>query len=363
MPGIAVTTTALNRKTVDILLLPVSGSEGYGEFARCRMIARACSERWPGLIIRFGLSRHAVDADDSGLDVARLDDSPTRDVEGTAALLRDSRARLAIFDSGGRASLLRIAREAGGRTAFISSRPSSRRRAFSLRRMRHLDEAWLVGDPVSQPRNLGLRERLAKTFITRTRHQFMGPVFPAPRAAPNPAADAAGGDYALFVPGGGATGGREIAAVYLAAAERYARATGQGAVVVAGPGSGLPEGRHAVPVIRHLPPQAFINALAGCTLAVTGGGSVVAQALALDRPVVAAALGGSDQRARVRDLAAAGALLAARAQADELASCAIRLQRGSDSAAACACARRALQLEPGLPCILDRIADLLDLPS
>lgn len=352
-----------SEEAVDLLFLPVSGPMGYGEFARCKVIAQAIGERWPQLSIRFAVNRQADYAEDPELDIALLSDSPTLDVEGVAALLAECRPRLAVFDSGGRASLLRRARHVGARTAFIASRPSSRRRAFSVRRMRHLDEAWLVGDPISQPRRLKLRERLARQVVPGTGYRFMGPVFPAPRSAPNPVADLVGTDYALFAPGGGATGGREVAGVYLAAAERYVRATGHCAVVVAGPGGYVPEGESKVPMIHRLQPQSFINALAGCSLAVTGGGSLVGQALALDRPLVAAPLGGSDQRARVHDLAAAGVLLAARKRADELAEQAIRMHLQQDVASACARARRALHLEPAVPRILERIADILSLPS
>ncbi|RFF31764.1 hypothetical protein [Wenzhouxiangella sediminis] len=352
-----------NEKSVDILLLPVSGPVGYGEFARCKMIAQASRERWPELSVKLAVSRAARFVDDVALDIAPLAASPTKDLEGVAALLADFRPRLVIFDNGGRASQLRLARAFGSTTAYISSRPRSRRRAFSVRRMRNLDEAWLVGDPISQSRTVTLRERLASRIFPATRHHFMGPVFPTPQAAPNPAAERVGGEYALFVPGGGATGGSDVGALYLNAAEHYVRATGQEAVVICGPGIDVPQRERAVPVIPFLPPQAFANALAGCTLAVTGGGAVVSQALAMDKPVVAAPLGGSDQGARVRNLAAAGVLLAAGAQADELAQQAIRLRRDADLAAACAKARRALQLEPGLPRVLDRIAELLGLPS
>jgi len=227
--------------------------------------------------------------------------------------------------------------------------------------MRHLDEAWLVGDPVSQPRKLGLRERLAGKIAGTTRHHFMGPVFSTPQTAPNPAAERAGGDYALFVPGGGATGGSHVGALYLAAAEHYVQATDQPAVVISGAGSEAPGPEHDLPVIRQLPPQAFVNALAGCALVVTGGGSLLGQALALDKPVVAAPLGGSDQHARVRDLAATGALLASSARPEELAAQAIRLYGDADLAAATAQARRALNLEPGLPRVLECIARLLAL--
>lgn len=352
-----------NEKTVDILFLPVSGSMGYGEFVRCRMIAQATHERWPQLALKFALSREAPRVQGDDLDIAWLSASPTRDVEGVATLLAELRPRLAIFDSGGRARLLRLARESGARTVFIASRPSSRRRAFSIRRMRHLDEAWLVGDPVTQPRKFGLRERLAGKIATTTRYHFIGPVFQEPQAAPNPAAERAGGNYALFVPGGGATGGSDVGARYLAAAELYVQATGQAAVVISGPGSELFHRDRAVPVIRQLPPQSFVNALAGCTMAVIGGGSLVGQALALDKPVVAAPLGGSDQQGRVHNLAAAGALLAASARPDDLAAQAIRLHRDADLAADCAQARRSLNLEPGLPRVLERIARLLELES
>ncbi|MEE4303746.1 MAG: hypothetical protein V2J19_06285 [Wenzhouxiangella sp.] len=363
MSGNAVTNKERSEQAVDILFLPVSGSLGYGEIARCKIIARAVSARWPRLSMKLAISRHQAGPEESGLGIALLSGSPTFDVEGVAKLLDDCRPRLVIFDSGGRANLLRRARELGAATVFISSRPSSRRRAFSMRRMRNLDEAWLVGDPISQPRRLSMRERFVRKIAPATQHRFMGPIFPSPQAVPNPAADLVGDDYALFAPGGGATGGGEVVEVYRAAATRYVRATGRRAVVVCGPGADLSAGEHTVPVIGQLPPQEFANALAGCSLAVTGGGSLVGQALALDRPVVAVPLGGSDQRARVRELAAAGVLLEGGRNADELAAQAIRFHSEDGLGTACTEARRALQLEPGLPRILERIADILGLPS
>ena len=160
-----------------LLFIPVSGPRGMGEYARAIAIATAVAQRWPHVEIRFALSRGAAYAAETPFQATFLPSSPTFHSREVAALLRDFKPTLVLFDNAGRTSQLRAAVAGGARTVFISSRPKQRRRAFRLRWMRLLDEHW-IAYPQFIAGPLGVIERLKLLLLGRPTVRFLDTVLP-----------------------------------------------------------------------------------------------------------------------------------------------------------------------------------------
>lgn len=339
----------------DLLFLPVSGPTGYGEYARCLIIAEGLIRAKPKLNIAFGISRAAPYFDDCPWPTHALEDSPTRDTPGVHALLDSLRPRMAVFDSCGRSHQYRHARRCGSRVAFISSRPASRRRVFTLSRIGKIDLALLIGDPATQPPGLGLFERLrCALFGRRLQIVHAGPIFlPADATAVAKLQAQHADGFALFVPGGGGTGNSQTLAAFHQAATRFAQDTAAPTLLVLGPNARPPSGPvpENLKQLHALAPQDFINHLAASRLAVTGGGSVLSQSFALGVPSVGVALGASDQRIRVQGLAAYPGVQAASTDATDIARKAGETWRAFEDQ------RPVPPIPPGLPVVVSRILD------
>lgn len=315
----------------DILFLPVSGPTGYGEYARCLIIAEGLKRSDPGLQIHFGISASAPYLEQCPWPTHRLADTPTRDTPGVHSLLAELKPRLVIFDSCGRSHQYRTAQSLGIKVGFISSRPASRRRVFSLSRIGKIDIALLIGDPATQPPGLGILERF-KTFLFGRRLQLIhtGPIFlPADSEKSRRLRHEHAEGFALFVPGGGGTGDESTLQAFENAALEFARSTGAPTKLVLGPNrsaqaehSNTPENFDS---LSTLPPAEFINLLAAARIAVVGGGSVLSQSFALGIPSIGVALGASDQQLRVNGLSQYPGVIAGSRDAPLLARAAITL--------------------------------------
>ena len=132
-----------------MLFLPVSGPGGAGEFYRALAIANGIARRWPDAAIQFVVSRDAPYAHDAPYPTVLVGRSPTLETEAVNEIISQVRPHVVIFDSSGRVAQYECAHRLGARVVFVSSRESSRRRGFRLRRMRWLDQHW-----IAQPRFL-----------------------------------------------------------------------------------------------------------------------------------------------------------------------------------------------------------------
>lgn len=342
----------------DILFLPVSGPTGYGEYARSLIMAEGLAASDPALKIAFGLSQSAPYFQTCPWPVHPLADSPTRDTPGVHALLETLRPRLVIFDSCGRSHQYKTAQRAGIRVGFVSSRPASRRRVFSLSRIGKIDLGMLIGDPATQAPGLGLFERLRlAVFGRQLRLVHAGPIFlPAQTASVAALQQQRPEGFALFVPGGGGTGDHTTLGHFHRAAIRFAKETHAPTILILGPNSTL-ETKENPPdnltQLQALSPQDFINHLAASRLAVTGGGSVLSQSFALGIPSVGIPLGASDQQQRVQGLSAYPGVTAAPVDAEAIANAAQQTwqRTGEDQTPA--------PVSPGLPTVVNAIQELL----
>lgn len=283
-----------------VLFVPVSGGAGSGEVQRCRLLAQALQQRWPRAEPRFLL---APGIDAGPFATATLSASPTRVPDEVRAAIARLQPALVVFDGNARVATLAAARNAGARTLLISSRPSARDRGFRLRRMAQLDAHWLVGAELRGAPDW--RERLAHWRYPRVDVRRFATLF-APSAAAGPVLARLGVDddapFAVVCAGGG--GHADASALFADAATQLAHG---GITTIA---IGVPASAPAI-TVPALANAELMGLLTASRVALLAGGSLLVQALALDVPVVAVPLQ-AEQAARVRWLAQAGAVWAAR---------------------------------------------------
>jgi hypothetical protein len=312
-----------------ILFVPVSGPGGAGEYYRTLAIANATLARYPHVEVHFVLDRHARYATGSPHRVTLLDDSPTRDSRAVVRCIESTCPDLVVFDNAGRVAQLRAARRVGARAVYISSRWKTRWKGFRLRRMRWLDQHWIIGPSFANP-PLSRYESMKLRLFPRLRILQMGTLAePAAAAAVIERYSLQRGNYVLCCPGGA---GRfqhapRAAEIFMAVARRIARESGCQVLYVGAPVDSENDSVLKVPFV----PNADLMALLGAArLCVINGGSLLLQAMAQRAICVAAPIAG-DQPARIASLAQRGAIVAADLTEDSLGGAALALL--SDDAA------------------------------
>ncbi|HEY4873781.1 MAG TPA: hypothetical protein VIH77_06100 [Steroidobacteraceae bacterium] len=302
---------------IRLLFIPVSGPRGMGEYARATAIATAALERWPQAEIRFALSRGAAYAAETPFQATFLPSSPTFHSREVAALIREFKPTIVLFDNAGRTSQLRAAVACGARTVFISSRPKQRRRAFRLRWMRLLDEHW-IAYPQFIAGAPGYIERLKLVLLGRPVLRFFDAVLPQedPELARSVMArfGVSAGEYVLVVPGGGTGHPGALAAPQVVAEAARRIALHSYPTILVGV---TPQGPRRAPQADGLKlaprlPIAMVGELVrGARLVISNGGDTMLQALACKRPCVAVPIAG-DQAYRIKRCVRAGLVASAR---------------------------------------------------
>ncbi len=307
-----------------ILMVPVSSPSGIGEYMRCLILADALRATWPGLDLRFLLSREAPVASSCPYPVEWLERSATLAGAAVDRCLDALRPDLVIFDCAGRARHARVARRLGARVVYVSQHRRKRARGFAWSRLIALDAHWITqfrfidGD-------LGLLERLKLRVLGKPAPSFLGPVHARPAAElPVEFADWRGRAYRLWAAGGGghSAGGLSATERFHAAAAELADPETP-ALLVTGAnyrGPPLPE-RPGLRVVDRLPHAALMTLAAQAQLIVCGGGDLMGQALALGRNVLAVAVA-KDQPPRIAACVARGLLRTAPLEAGPLAAAA-----------------------------------------
>ncbi len=315
------------------MFVPVSGGGGLGEYARCVALARAAKNRWPQARVRFVLDRQTPPIEDDGIETVGLDGSPTFNSPLVVRMLEQDPPDLVVFDNTARLTQLDAATRLGIKRVHIASRPSRRWRALLVRTLSRVDEVWLV-EPPTQRRPLSLWERFNVRWADNATVVFLDALFPEsePRRRAELLERLGVGQarYALFAPGGGGwrIDGRPAAEIYSEVACELSSSTELKSVVVTGPlHTGRLDATSGVVAERSLSPEHMVDAMFGAEFVVSGGGSSVIQALAMRKPVVAAPLGGSDQRQRVRQFSAQGLIVPSRPDARHLGAAVLALAR------------------------------------
>jgi hypothetical protein len=346
------------------LFIPVSGSGGAGEYFRSLAVARAVERCWPGSSIRFLVSRDAAYSQGGPYPAVLLDRSPTFESTAVIRAIEDHRPHVVVFDSAGRVEQQQAARRVGARVVFVSSRPSIRRKGFSLRRMRATDQHW-----IAQPRFLGgeltafeqWKRKLAPRLEVLLLEVIHEPVDEAGTRALQQQFGVLPGGYVLACPGGGGVFGHgpDAAQVFFDAASRVRAESGLPVVAVLGsrfvvPAS-LPQGVH---VLSGVPNGQLMGMLRDAKAGMVNGGSLLMQAIAQHTPCVAAPIA-DDQPPRIDKTAACGYVRGAKLDATELAESAVSLLREDASREGLRARLMQLDLRNGIDVAMDAIGRLL----
>lgn len=337
-------------------MIPVSGAQGMGEFARARSIGKAIAARWPAAEVRFLVSREAPYRGDAGFPVLELPASPTLCSREVIAEIRRFEPDLVYFDNAGRTDQLRAAHAAGARIIYVSSRPRQRYKAFRLRWMRLIDEHWISYSPLLAGAP-GPLERLKLRLAGRPALRFIDAIVsPAdPLAAQRECPELPEDIDVLVIPGGGSqfpdgvSSPRDFEQWAAALAVRGFRV----ALVAA-----KAEGGSAPNPYRtgRLSGEALSALISRARVVLVNGGDTLVQALALRRCCVAMPMA-LDQPARIARLAATGAVKAPRPE--EVVQVANELLTDPQAFLALQDSVAALAFQDGTPRVLEAIDRLL----
>jgi hypothetical protein len=294
-----------------LLLVPVSGPLGIGEFARSLAIGNAVKARWPQVELRFVIHRDAPYAASLTHQARLLPASPTLCTREVIEEIATFRPRVVYFDNAGRTRQLRAAGAAGARTVYVSSRGRQRYKAFRLRWMSALDEHWISYSPLLAG-GLGPLEQLKLRLLGRPQVRFLDAVL-APADAAGAAAMLGAGPPpdVVIVPGGGsAFPDARVTPAMFAGWGRQLAELGWNVLMVAGPSFRSPfESGGRLRVVRQVDGGVLMALLAKTRLVLVNGGDTLVQALALHVPCVAVPIA-LDQAERIRRCAALGAVVA-----------------------------------------------------
>lgn len=291
-----------------ILFIPVSQKLGSGEYYRCMSLAKSLHKSSPELDLHICVNKHANLPKAPELTTHELDDSPTYCSDTINALITQLKPAVVMFDNTLRAEQIKACKAHGARTIFLSSRPKKRVTGFSPRKLRYLDEHWILGAP--DIHHLRLHERLLlKSFNNNTHVRFFAAMQPAAEPEKLPELcnklGAEFTEYVLFAPGGGSgmIGEEAIAQVFRDAARQFEQMTGYPTLFIAGPVSDVAlESTDNRIEQRAVAPDEFVNLIQGSTLLVSGAGSQLWQALVMHKPCVAIPATGKEQPARLANM-------------------------------------------------------------
>lgn len=351
-----------------VLFVPSYGRGGSGEFVRSVTLAQAAAARWPDLRIEFLLPGGPGTRQDAPFPKYCHEGPDETKGAFDAAHIERLRPDLVIFDSGCRSPTLRLCRRLCIRTAYISDRDGTCKKPFRLDWLRVLDEHWhqrehLTGTAFT--RTQVLRDRLSTT--RRTVFDTYFAESPADWSAlPADIAAAVTQPFVLLSPGGGGyeIEGRPVAEVFVDVAEAIHARSGRQCLTLLGP---LYAGKAVARVHTHalaiVPQSLFLALMQRAELVITNGGHSLNQALACGAATVVAALGGSDQPARIAAYAQAGLVRAAEPTVADLAQQATRLLEQAPEREALRARIDGMAIVNGIPMMLARMAALLGLPA
>ncbi|CAM3407802.1 glycosyltransferase family 9 protein [Shewanella violacea] len=298
-----------------ILFVPVSTTEGIGEFMRSKIIADEVMNRWPKAKIDFVLNRHVSYIGDCPYSTHLVDDTPTKKIREVNQLITELKPDLVIFDAAGRKAQLKHAHNMGAKVIFISQHRRKRSRGMKIARARVTDSHWVV-QPKFVIGDISRFDKFLLGLIKRKHPIYTGSIFTSPTSEQQKALfdqyDIKQGEYLLYSAG---SGGHSLknglaADLFAQVAKTIFRETGIPSLMVFGPNypKSLPD-LEGVIAIPHLNTCEFINLLAGAKAAILSGGDTMLQSIALKIPTLAVAIS-KDQPGRINSCVAANLILA-----------------------------------------------------
>ena len=351
-----------------VLFVPSYGGGGTGEFVRSVALARALQARWPQVRIEFLLPGGPGTRQDAPFPKT-CHDGPEEE-KGAFDRLHIERLRpdLVIFDSGCRSETLRLCRRLGIRTAYISDRAGTCRKAFRFDWLNTLDLHWHQREHLTRPPFTPWQRLVSQ--LSSTQRLLFDTYFSTEPAdwneLPQEVRTRLNGEFVLFAPGGGGyrIDGRPVTDVFLDAAEQLYRNCGVQSLTLCG---ALYDGQVSVQrktcSLPGVPQPLFIELLRRAALVVTNGGHSLNQTLACGAACIASPLGGDDQPGRIREYAAAGLIEAGVPSVSALAQATTQLMTNPARRAALRARVTATPVVNGIPLMIAAIEAALRLGS
>jgi hypothetical protein len=158
------------------LFIPVSSTEGIGEYTRSLIIALQVKALWPQAEITFVLNKDVKYLANCPFNVVTSNGSPTKDNKTVIDTLCRLKPDLVLFDASGRASQFRKAKALGANVCFISQHKKKRRRGLKLNRLTSIDIHWVAQTDYSiEP--LGKLQRRKLKLFSQQAPSNIGTVF------------------------------------------------------------------------------------------------------------------------------------------------------------------------------------------
>jgi hypothetical protein len=346
-----------------LLFAPRGGHDAVGEALRTLILAKAARRRWPGATIEF-VSRPLPLFEAEGFRLHPVEAGISKDQAAAIAVLERTRPGVLVLDNHGRTPILARASGLGVRTVFIADHEVFFDRLFRSRRLRFIDQLWIVQRRFGSrthglPWPRRLRLALLRGPSVHTFDTILPELIPGERADVRRELGLGSGPYVLFAAGGGGYrhGGRPVSDVFAEAARHVHEATRMPCVVVMGPLH--PEPVPEIPgvvVVKSLVPEAMIELISGASIVACGGGSTSSQAMALGRVCVVAPAGGPDQPVRIEHCAAEGLVEASPLEAKAIAERVCGLVEDAPRCAAIEARIEACGFRNGVAAALDQLA-------
>lgn len=363
----SISTTNTEDNRLKILFIPTSGPKGAGEYIRSLTIAQKLQQSLDEVDILFILNRHAKYLDDVPFPARLIDKTPTLSVDAVKAIIAEERPDLCVFDSSGRTSLFAHLKQHNIPVIYVSSRNTTRKKAFRFRWLKLIDQHWIV-QPVFANGPLTLWEKTKLKLTGAHPPAFLQTVYPESepdrRASLKRDIGLGDGPYLLFSSGGGGQRGNgpQPPDIFAQAAQTVAVKTGRQCVVLMGPNyPGEAPSLPGVITLKSVPNDHFIDLLHDAELAVTGGGSSLAQGIAEGKLLVCAPAA-ADQAERIAAADATGAIIAVPTDVDTISSAVLRLLDDNNTQADKREAIQALALSNGLLRVPTLVRQLLAHP-
>jgi len=306
-----------------VLFIPVSGPKGVGEYIRSLTIAQKIKEEIPSSDIKFILNNNVNYLNDVPFQFHPIDGTPTLNVEVVKKIISDEKPDLCIFDSGGRTSLFKFIKNKNIPIIYVSSRNNTRSKAFRFRWLKLINQHWIV-QPIFVNGHLSAVENLKIKLTGSHPPIFLETIFPEEnnlRATRLKKELGLGNDkYLLFSSGGGGHRGEgeQAPEIFARSAGKIAEKTGLKCIAIMGPNySGNLPCIPGVITIKAIANYFFIDLLNDAELAVIGGGSSIAQGLALKKICITAPAA-SDQEKRIDAASKQQLVIPAKADVDDI---------------------------------------------
>lgn len=291
------------RKPV-ILFIPVSSTEGVGEYTRSVVLANAVQQTIKECDIHFILNKHVQYAHDCPFTVHFSNHSPTKDTPTVKRVLKKIRPDLVIFDCAGRSIQLAYAKSLGTKVIFISQHKKKRSRGLKTIRLLNTDLHWVVQPQYVIPA-LGFVTKLKLKILGKNQPKYIGPILPKiePDITAKTLATYQLNSNEFFLFGAGSGGhqveGRLVADIFYQAAVKFCEQTKIPTIMVFGPNypKELPE-NNLVLCFKYIPSTEFVVLLNEARGRVIGAGDTLLQAIELQKPSVATVVS-KDQPARL----------------------------------------------------------------